>query len=76
MNNSPDYKLRSIEIDDELTGRRVKKLVNLGDTDSNENIPLDDNSGTGHRVNSTKAQLASAAGLINKMKGLFLNFKS
>ena len=53
MHNSPDYKLRSIEVDDELTGRRIKKLVNANnDVDSQEGtLPEDDNSGTGHRSN-------------------------
>lgn len=35
LNNSPDIKLRSIEIDDELTGRRLKKLAApVNDTES------------------------------------------
>lgn len=79
MNNSPDIKLRSIEIDDELTGRRLKKLAApVNDTDSQ--YQEDDNSGTGHHVNSsqkmrTNQQLDAAVGLIQKMKQAFLNFK-
>lgn len=36
INGSPDVKLKSIEIDDEVTGKRVKKY----DNDSNYDIEM------------------------------------
>lgn len=78
MNDTPDYKLRSIEIDDELTGRRIKKLVALNDAESQDigEIPEDDNSGTGHRVNSTNEKLTATTDLLNKIRKTFMNFKA
>lgn len=57
MNNSPDIKLRSIEIDDELTGRRRKKLT--APVNDNESVQEDDNSGTGHHVHSSQKMRAN-----------------
>lgn len=52
INNSPDIKLRSIEVDDDITGRRHKN--NAAAVDSDGKSEADDNSGTGHRVTSNK----------------------
>ena len=43
--------MRSIEVDEELTGRRIRKNLQMKeDVDSVEGlVPEDDHSGTGHR---------------------------
>jgi hypothetical protein len=62
INNSPDIKLRSIEVDDDLTGRRQRPGGNLAaGADSDGKSEADDNSGTGHRVSSTNKKAAQAA---------------
>ena len=52
LNNSPDIKLRSIEVDEDITGRKHKN--NAAAADSDGKSEADDNSGTGHRVTSSK----------------------
>ena len=64
INNSPDIKLRSIEVDDDLTGRRQRPGGNpAAGVDSDGKSEADDNSGTGHRVSSTnkKGQATESA---------------
>lgn len=87
INNSPDIKLRSIEVDEDITGRRHKN--NAAAADSDGKSEADDNSGTGHRVTSNKKSpsLASsevlklrleknkAVELIKNMRHSFLKFK-
>jgi len=86
INNSPDIRLRSIEIDNELTGRKLKSNA-AAVVDSDGKSEADDNSGTGHRVNSNKKDLATveltkvrnekdkAIQLVKRMKDSFLKFK-
>lgn len=86
LNNSPDIKLRSIEVDEDITGRKHK--TNAAAADSDGKSEADDNSGTGHRVTSSKkSQLANsdilnlrlqnnkAMNLIKNMRNSFLAFK-
>lgn len=88
INNSPDIKLRSIEVDEDITGRRHK--TNAAAADSDGKSEADDNSGTGHRVTSSKKSSPSLASsevlklrleknkaveLIKNMKHSFLKFK-
>ena len=62
INNSPDVKLRSIEVDDDLTGRKQKVPgAQTAGIDSDGKSEADDNSGTGHRVSSTNKKMASAS---------------
>ena len=62
INQSPDIKLRSIEVDNDLTGRRQKPLGNQGaGVDSDGKSEADDNSGTGHHVSSTNKKAILAA---------------
>ena len=88
INNSPDIKLRSIEVDEDITGRRHK--INAAAVDSDGKSEADDNSGTGHRVTSNKKsgpslaasevlqlrlQKNKAVDLIKNMRHSFLKFK-
>jgi hypothetical protein len=50
LNASPDIKLKSIEIDDELTGRRIKKLSQPIDSED------EDASGTGSRTKDPRLE--------------------
>lgn len=89
INNSPDIKLRSIEVDDDITGRRHK---NNAAADSDGKSEADDNSGTGHRVTSSykknnnqsltnsevlqlRLEKNKAVELIKTMRNCFNNFK-
>jgi hypothetical protein len=58
INQSPDIKLRSIEVDDDITGRRQRN--NAAAADSDGKSEADDNSGTGHRVSSSKKSKSTA----------------
>ena len=69
INNSPEDKLRSIDVDDDLTGRKQKGHgIHAAAMDSDGKSEADDNSGTGHRVSSTNKKLAGASEIAELQK--------